>query len=143
MTDYVLTMGELPPELATARVLSGEFRGLSMVVASDGYPDSWFVLVRMETGDLPVQLGKQDFLAVACKYERDTHIVLRRCPDRLGWVLYATCSALSLEQTVSEADAYVQKDLDGRRARAEIIEALRKPISDEAAVALRRVLDGD
>lgn len=65
-STWSITMAELPPELATAKVISAPFCGLSMVEASDGYEASFFAAIAVEGGgQLPIQVTAGAFVLIA------------------------------------------------------------------------------
>lgn len=65
-TSWAITMADLPPEFASARIISAPFCGMSMIEACDGYPASFFAVIALESGgQLPIQVSPGAFLLLA------------------------------------------------------------------------------
>jgi hypothetical protein len=58
-------MVDAPAEIASARVVSAPFCGLSMVDASDGYPPTYFAIIAVEGGQLPVEVSPGALFLIA------------------------------------------------------------------------------
>lgn len=64
-TTWQIEMADLPAYLAASRVISAPFCGLSMITADGGFPDSFFAIVSVGDGRLPLEVTGNAFALIA------------------------------------------------------------------------------
>lgn len=68
--SWTVHMGDYPVDIEKARVLAAKFEGMSMVAASDGFPNVYTIMVEADGGTCPVEVKPGAFAEIAITVAR-------------------------------------------------------------------------